>query len=72
MKITLKNVASYRQPDPIEVDKKINLCSHQIDLMQEYRTRLISDVTTGKLDVREAALNLPQDNDDPDTLNQPQ
>ena len=25
MKITLKNVASYRQPDPIEVDKRINL-----------------------------------------------
>ena len=27
----------------------------QIELMQEYRTRLISDVVTGKLDVREAA-----------------
>ena len=55
-----------------KIDSNINLCSHQIDLMQEYRTRLISDVVTGKLDVREAALNLPQDNDDPDTLNQPQ
>ena len=31
----------------------------QIDLLEEYRTRLVSDVVTGKLDVREAAANLP-------------
>ena len=30
----------------------------QIDLLQEYRTRLIADVVTGKLDVREAAASL--------------
>lgn len=35
----------------------------QMSLLREYRTRLISDVVTGKLDVREAAANLP---DDPD------
>ena len=33
--------------------------SHQINLLQEYRTRLIADVVTGKLDVREAAAELP-------------
>ena len=33
----------------------------QIDLIREYRTRLISDVVTGKLDVREAVANLPDD-----------
>ncbi len=54
------------------IDSNINLCNRQIDLMQEYHTRLISDVVTGKLDVREAALNLPQDSDDSETLNQPQ
>lgn len=32
-----------------------------IDLLREYRTRLISDVVTGKLDVREAAESLPDD-----------
>ena len=32
---------------------------HQIDLMNEYRTRLIADVVTGQLDVREAAAKLP-------------
>ena len=31
----------------------------QIDLMNEYRTRLIADVVTGQLDVREAAEELP-------------
>ena len=31
----------------------------QIELMNEYRTRLIADVVTGKLDVRDAAANLP-------------
>ena len=37
---------------------KIN---HQIDLIREYRTRLIADVVTGKLDVREAAAGLPKE-----------
>ena len=32
----------------------------QIDLLREYRTRLIADVVTGKLDVREAAERLPE------------
>ena len=31
----------------------------EITLLREYRTRLISDVVTGKLDMREAAQNLP-------------
>jgi type I restriction enzyme, S subunit len=31
----------------------------EIALMQEYRTRLTADIVTGKLDVREAAANLP-------------
>ena len=32
----------------------------EIDLLREYRTRLVSDVVTGKLDVREAAAQLPE------------
>jgi type I restriction enzyme S subunit len=32
----------------------------EIALMQEYRTRLTTDVVTGKLDVREAAAKLPE------------
>ena len=33
----------------------------QIELIREYRTRLIADVVTGKLDVREAAVGLADD-----------
>lgn len=33
----------------------------EIELLREYRTRLIADVVTGKLDVREAAARLPLD-----------
>ena len=32
----------------------------QIDLLREYRTRLIADVVTGKLDVREEEARLPE------------
>ena len=35
----------------------------QIELMEEYRTRLIADVVTGALDVREAAERLPDRGD---------
>ncbi|MBE0613809.1 MAG: restriction endonuclease subunit S [Burkholderiales bacterium] len=33
----------------------------EIELLQEYRTRLVADVVTGKLDVREAAVRLPEE-----------
>ena len=37
-----------------------NAARKEISLIREYRTRLIADVVTGKLDVREAAANLPE------------
>ena len=37
------------------LDNAIGRSKREIDLIQEYRTRLIADVVTGKLDVREAA-----------------
>jgi type I restriction enzyme S subunit len=40
-------------------EKSIKNAEHEITLLREYRTRLISDVVTGKLDVREAAKHLP-------------
>jgi len=42
------------------VDRAIALAQREIDLFSEYRTRLIADVVTGKLDVREAAARLPE------------
>ena len=37
-------------------DQSIGLAEREIDLIREYRTRLIADVVTGKLDVRGAEL----------------
>ena len=37
-----------------DLEADIDRASRQIELMEEYRTRLIADVVTGKLDVREA------------------
>jgi len=44
--------------------------SREIDLLREYRTRLIADVVTGKLDVREAAARLPQEAEGLEPLNE--
>lgn len=43
------------------VDIAITRLEREIDLLREYRTRLIADVVTGKLDVREAAARLPDE-----------
>ena len=40
----------------------------EIDLLREYRTRLIADVVTGKLDAREAAARLPEEGEAPEPL----
>ena len=41
------------------VDKAIDTAHREIDLLREYRTRLIADVVTGKLDVRD--VKVPDD-----------
>ena len=39
-------------PRLMEIEKTIEHVQREIDLLHEYRTRLIADVVTGKLDVR--------------------
>lgn len=41
--------------------KSIAVVEREISLLGEYRTRLIADVVTGKVDVREAAARLPEE-----------
>lgn len=43
------------------LDAAISRLEREIELLREYRTRLVADVVTGKLDVREAALLLPDE-----------
>lgn len=42
----------------------IDSAQKEIDLLREYRARLIADVVTGKLDVRAAAAKLPEETDE--------
>lgn len=51
-----------------EIATVIDRTEREIALLREYRTRLIADVVTGKLDVREAAAKLPDENDEVEPL----
>jgi len=48
----------------------ISRLEREIELLHEYRTRLIADVVTGKLDVREAAARLPDEVEEPEPLDE--
>lgn len=47
-----------------DIDATISRLEREISLLREYRTRLVADVVTGKLDVREAARSLPEDKEE--------
>lgn len=53
-------IARYLDHASSTTDRTIELIQRQIALAHEYRTRLVSDVVTGKLDVREASAELPR------------
>jgi len=52
------------------LDAAIARTEREIALLREYRTRLIADVVTGKLDVREAAARLPEEAEEPELLDE--
>ncbi len=62
-KATQEAIVSTFRKEVAPLGATITGLGREIELLREYRTRLISDIVTGKLDVREAAANLP---DDPD------
>ena len=53
------------------IDTAIDRARRQIELLREYRTRLIADVVTGKLDVRGAVECLMDETEEPDQLDGP-
>ena len=65
-------IAEYLDKVTADIDAKITHARRQADLMREYRTRLIADVVTGKLDVREAAAELPDEPDEPEACDNPE
>ena len=52
------SIVDYVDKTTADSDAAITLARRQIELIEEYRTRLIADVVTGKVDVREAAAGL--------------
>jgi type I restriction enzyme S subunit len=51
-----------------DIDDGSNRVRREISLLHEYRARLIADVVTGKLDVRKAAAQLPDEADETEAL----
>ena len=57
--IEQQNIVNYLVAQLAGLTTAIARTEREIALMQEYRTRLTADLVTGKLDVREAAVMLP-------------
>ena len=53
-----KRIIHYLDKATADIDAAIDRAWREIELLGEYRTRLIADVVTGKVDVREAAAEL--------------
>jgi type I restriction enzyme S subunit len=60
-----REIVTYVETETEGLNTTISRLKREIELLGEYRTRLVADVVTGKLDVREAAARLPQDANDP-------
>ena len=54
-------IRSYVEAKTTGLNTAISRLEREIDLLREYGTRLVADVVTGKLDVREAAARLPDE-----------
>ncbi|XXT22067.1 hypothetical protein WME94_10960 [Sorangium sp. So ce429] len=61
-----RQIAAWIRSECKRIDNALARVEREIALIREYRTRLIADVVTGQLDVREAAARLPaSDPDEP-------
>ena len=56
-----ERILSALSKETLPLATAISRLEREIELLREYRTRLVADVVTGKLDVREAAARLPDE-----------
>ena len=61
-------IVEYLDKATADIDAAIARARRHVELLCEYRTRLIADVVTGKLDVREAAATLSENTDESNRL----
>ena len=52
-----KSIATFLDQKTSQIDTSINHIEKEISLIEEYRTALITAAVTGKIDVRQAALD---------------
>jgi len=65
-----KAIVAFAERATAQLQEAIKSALREIALLGDFRTRLIADVVTGKLDVREAAARLLDEVDEPDTLDE--
>ncbi len=58
---TKRAIVEYLDAQTAKIDAAIAAARREIELLREYRERLIADVVTGKVDVREVAARLPEE-----------
>ncbi len=63
-------IVEYLDQATAGIGTTITRAHREISLLREYRTRLIADVVTGKLDVREAAAKLPDETNESESLDE--
>jgi type I restriction enzyme S subunit len=61
-------ITSFLDAATTEVDAAASTAATEISLLREYRTSLIADVVTGKVDVREASGRLPDKSEEAEAL----
>lgn len=63
-------IADFIDQESRAISIAINQIRGEIHRLREYYTRLISDVVTGKLDIREAAARLPEEVEEPELFDE--
>jgi type I restriction enzyme S subunit len=58
------------EADSSPLNLALSRLEREIELLREYRTRLVADVVTGKLDVREVAAQLPDEAEEPEPFDE--
>ena len=61
-----QRIVQWSQDAIAQVGVASQIAQREISLLRELRTRLVADVVTGKLDVREAAARLPDEAEEPE------
>ncbi len=63
-------IVEYLDKTTATLNTTIDRARREISLLHEYRTRLIADVVTGKLDVRKVAAQLPEETEEREPLDE--